>query len=260
MSVIFGRHPVLEALRAGRSIDKLYIAEGVRPTGILEEILKAAREAAVPVTFVDRRALDRLAEGANHQGVVGEAQPFDYADLDDVVATARQATQLPLLLALDALEDPQNFGTLIRTADAVGANGVVIPQHRAVGVTPAVEKSSAGAVAHVPIARVTNLTKALTTLKEQGYWVVGLDHTGPELYDQFPVDSPLVLVVGAEGKGLGRLVRESCDLLVRLTMRGHVESLNAAVAGSIVLYDILRRRDLLESRDQASLKAKQAGA
>lgn len=250
MAVIFGRHPVLEALRAGRPIDKLYVAQGVKTIGILDEILRAARSAGVTVAFVDRRALDRLAEGANHQGVVAEAQPFEYADLDDLVAVARRESPLPLLLALDALEDPQNFGTLIRTADAVGANGIVIPQHRAVGVTPAVEKSSAGAVAHLPIARVTNLTKALTSLKEQGYWVVGLDHTGPELYDQFAVDSPLVLVVGAEGKGLGRLVRESCDLLVRLPMHGHVESLNAAVAGSIVLYDILRRRAALKMAER----------
>lgn len=259
MAVIFGRHPVLEALRAGRPIEKLYLADGAKTVGILGEIVELARREGVSVTFLDRRALDRLAEGANHQGIVAEAQPFEYATLDDVAAAAAQATRYPLLLALDALEDPQNFGTLIRTADAVGANGVVIPQHRAVGVTPAVEKSSAGAVAYLPIARVTNLTKALLALKDQGYWVVGLDHTGPDLYDRFPVDSPLVLVVGAEGKGLGRLVRETCDLLVRLPMRGHVESLNAAVAGSIVLYDILRRRAALEAEAAPSARAKTAG-
>jgi len=248
LAAIFGRHPVLEALRAGRSIDRLYLAEGAKATGIVDEILRLAQASGVTVTWIDRRALDRLAEGANHQGVLAEAQEFTYATLDDVVQSAARGTAFPLLVALDALEDPQNFGTLLRSADAVGADGILIPLHRAVGVTPAVEKSSAGAVAHLPIARVTNLSRALVTLKESGYWIVGLDHTGPELYDRFPVDSPLVLVVGAEGKGLGRLVRESCDLLVRLPMRGHVESLNAAVAGSIVLYDILRRRSVSDER------------
>lgn len=245
MAYIWGRHPVDEALKAQRPIDKVFIASGGKPSGLLGEIIQRAREKGIPVQYVDRRALDRLSDGANHQGVIAETRAFAYDTLDDLIARGRQSPHLPLILALDSLEDPQNFGTLIRSANAVGATGVVIPQHRAVGVTPAVEKSSAGAVAYVPIARVTNLGKAIGSLKANGYWIVGLDHTGPQQYDSFAVDTPLALIVGAEGRGLGRLVREACDLLVRLPMCGQIESLNAAVAGSIVLYDILRRRSSL---------------
>lgn len=242
MAYIWGRHAVLEALRAGRQADRIFLAEGVRPGGIVGEIAELARARGVPIQSVDRRALDRMSDGANHQGVVAEVAEYAYKTLDDLQRIGKSAFGDPLILILDALEDPQNFGTLIRTADAVGATGVVIPLHRAVGVTPAVEKASAGAVEYLPIARVTNLVRSIEELKRAGYWIVGLDASGLEEYDRFRVDAPLGVVVGAEGKGLGRLVRESCDLLVRLPMLGQVESLNAGVAGSIVLYDILRRR------------------
>jgi 23S rRNA (guanosine2251-2'-O)-methyltransferase len=207
----------------------------------MSDLLRAASEQGIHPELVDRRVLDRLSDGSNHQGVVAEVAEYAYRSLDDVVA-AGAAGGLPLVLALDSLEDPQNFGTLIRTADAVGATGVVIPLHRAVGVTPSVEKASAGAVEHLPVARATNLARALKELKDRGYWVVGLDANASVGYDAFPVDVPLVLVVGAEGRGLSRLIRETCDVLAKLPMRGHVASLNAAVAGSIVLYEILRRR------------------
>ncbi len=242
MARVWGRRPVLEALRAGRRIDRILIAEGIRPTDPIAEILELSAQRGIRVQRLDRQALDRLSGGANHQGVIAEVAEYRYLTLDELLETTRQAAGPTLILALDSLEDPQNFGTLLRTADAIGATGVVIPLHRAVGVTPAVEKVSAGAVEYLRIARVTNLARALADLKRHGYWVVGLDSSGPILYDQFAVDVPLVIVVGAEGRGLGRLVRERCDVLVRLPMRGHVESLNAAVAGSIVLYDVLRRR------------------
>lgn len=242
MALIWGRHPIYEALRAGRRVDHLYVAAGTRPVGLVADLLRLADEERVQQEAVDRRVLDRLSGGANHQGLVAEVEAYSYRTIDDLVAAGASAAHLPLILALDSLEDPQNFGTLIRTADAVGATGIVIPRHRAVGITPAVEKASAGAVEHIPIAQVTNLQRGLTDLKRQGYWVVGLDATGSERYDAFRVDVPLVLVVGAEGHGLGRLVREKCDVSVRLPMQGRIASLNAAVAGSIVLYEILRRR------------------
>jgi 23S rRNA (guanosine2251-2'-O)-methyltransferase len=242
LALIWGRHPIIEALRSGRPIEKLYLSEGTRPTEIVAEIIQLARNRGIAPQYLDRRALDRLSDGANHQGVVAEVEDFRYHSLDDLIAVGQSRPTLPLILALDALEDPQNFGTLIRSADAAGVTGILIPAHRAVGVTPAVEKASAGAIEHVPIARVTNLARALTTLKEHDYWAAGLDEAGGEAYDRFRVDVPLVLVVGAEGKGLGRLVRETCDVLVRLPMRGKVSSLNAAVAGSIVLFEIERRR------------------
>src|SRR5262249_9209994 len=159
-------------------VDRLLVAEGARPVGRLAELIELARSQRIPVQPVDRRALDRLCDGANHQGVVAEVAGYRYRTLDDLVALGGSASRPPLVLVLDALEDPQNFGTLIRSADAVGATGIVIPLHRAVGVTPAVAKASAGAVEHVPIARVTNLTRALQDLKERGFWVIGLDAAG----------------------------------------------------------------------------------
>jgi 23S rRNA (guanosine2251-2'-O)-methyltransferase len=242
VAFIWGRHPVYEALRARRPADRLYVATGTKPLGILVDILKLGQEQGIPIQTIDRRALDRMAEGANHQGVVAEVAEYRYRSLADVLASSQVSGELPLILALDSLEDPQNFGTLLRTAEAVGVTGAIIPLHRSVGVTPAVEKASAGAVEFVAIARVTNLPRALDELKRAGYWVVGLAGEGDVLYDAFRVDVPLVLVIGAEGRGLGRLVRESCDIVAKIPMFGHLESLNAAVAGSIVLADIRRRR------------------
>ncbi len=242
MALIWGRHPALEALRAGRPVDRIFVAQGARVTGIVAEILRLAAERGVQVQWIDRRALDRMSGGANHQGVVADVAGYRYWTLDELTARTEEKTGRPFLLALDALEDPQNFGTLLRSADAAGLDGVVIPLHRSVGVTPAVEKASAGAVEYLAIARVTNLARSLGELKRRGYWIVGLDARGAVEYDHFAVDVPLVLVVGSEGRGLGRLVAETCDVLVRLPMRGHVESLNAAVAGSVVIYDVQRRR------------------
>lgn len=242
LRLIWGRHAVYEALRAGRQIERVVVAQGARPVGLLAAILRLAGERGVKVQWLDRRLLDRLSQGANHQGVLAEASAYRYSSLEDLLRQAEASAGLPLLLALDAIEDPQNFGTLLRSAEAVGASGVVIPVHRSVGVTPAVEKSSAGAVEYLAIARVTNLARALADLKTRRYWIAGLDAAGTVPYDEFAVDVPLVIVVGAEARGLGRLVREACDVLVRLPMRGHIESLNAAVAGSIVLYEVLRRR------------------
>jgi 23S rRNA (guanosine2251-2'-O)-methyltransferase len=191
---------------------------------------------------LDRRALDRIADTDRHQNVAAEVLEYDYSTLDDLLVLAQERNEKPFLLALDSLQDPQNLGSLIRTAEAVGAHGVVVPRHRAVGVTPAVEKSSAGAIEHLPVAEVVNLNKAADDLKEQGVWVVGLDAEGDKSYDEIDPTLPLCLVVGSEGKGISRLLKEKCDMLVNLPMRGQVGSLNAAVAGSIVLYDVWRRR------------------
>jgi len=191
---------------------------------------------------VSGATLDRLAGGANHQGVVAAAAEFRYVAWEDLLARAALVGEPALLLVLDHLTDPQNFGTLLRTAEAVGVHGIIIPRERAVGITPAVVKASAGAVAHLPIAQVVNLPRTLDALKKQGVWVIGLDAGGPQMYDEVDYNIPLALVVGSEDRGLSRLVREKCDLLVKLPMRGKVESLNAAVAGSIVLYEIWRYR------------------
>ncbi len=239
MDLLYGRNSVLEALRAGRAIRRVLLADGAHGLDIL---VAEARHRRIPFEIHDRRELDRRA-GDHHQGVVAEAEPFTYAHFDDVLASAEERGQPPLLLALDSLQDPQNFGTLLRTAQAVGTHGVLVPEHRAVGVTPAVSNASAGAVEHLRVARVTNLARALGQLKSRGVWVYGLAVDAGADYWDVDLSGPLALVVGSEGSGLGRLVRETCDVLVRIPMAdGAIQSLNASVAGSLVLYEAFRQR------------------
>ncbi|MER3545805.1 MAG: 23S rRNA (guanosine(2251)-2'-O)-methyltransferase RlmB [Chloroflexota bacterium] len=235
--VLYGRNAVYESLRAGRrAFHRLLLAEGLHPDERLRHIQRLAAAYHVPIHVVTRAELGRIA-GGHHQGVALEAGPYPYVTLEDILQHAAALGQPPLVLILDLLQDPQNLGTLIRTAEAVGVHGVVIQERRAAAVTPAVVRASAGAVEHMRVAQVTNLVRAMEHLKAQGLWLVGLEAT-PEArpYDQVDLSGPLGLVVGSEGAGPRRLVRKTCDLLVRLPMRGKVTSLNAAVAGSIVLY------------------------
>jgi len=229
----------LEALRAGRQIRRVMVATGAHGEAITE-IVDATRARKISLQSVDRRRLDTLATA--HQGVIAEAAPFVYASLDEVVEATRSTAAPPLVLVLDVLQDPQNLGSLIRTAAAAGAQGIVILEHRAVGVTPAVVKASAGAIERLKIAQVGNLSHAIDALKEAGLWAVGLDARADDRYDRVDLNRPLALVVGGEGKGLRPLVRQHCDVVVSLPMPGQIESLNAAVAGSIVIYEALRQR------------------
>lgn len=238
---IWGRYPVLEALRSKRRVHRVYVAQGPQDPALIQ-LVDQARRVGVPVETSSRRRLDDLSKNANHQGVMAVAAPREYADLDDLIARAKELGEPPLVVVLDAIQDVQNLGSLIRTAEVVGAHGVVIPEHRAAGLTPAVDKTSAGAVEFLPVARVTNITRTLDELKKQGLWCVGLDGDAETTYDKADLKGPIALVVGNEGKGISRLAREHCDLLVRLPMRGHVGSLNAAIAGSVVLYEIWRQR------------------
>lgn len=238
--ILYGRNAVLEALRAGKPIDRILLAKGTRAKGTLAEIVALARSRGVPIQRVERGDLDRIAD--RHQGVAAEAGEYEYASVEEILTTAEERGEKPFLLILDCLQDIQNFGSLLRTAEAVGVHGVIIPKRRAVGVTAAVRKASAGAVEHLCIAQVANLARTIRALKERGLWVIGLDMAGELTYDEADLDMPLAIVVGGEGQGISRLVRENCDFLVRLPMRGQVSSLNAAVAGSIVLYEALRRR------------------
>ena len=239
--LLIGRHPILEALRAGRRLHHILVAEDGQHT-LPREIVQVAAERNIGLRPVSRARLDSLAD--HHQGVIAEGAPYAYAEFNDLLATARDAApdKPPLLLALDAVQDPQNFGSLLRTAVAAGAAGVLLPQRRSVGVTAAVGRASAGAIEHLKIARVVNLVRALQDLKRAGVWVVGLDTDGRQNYDQVDLTVPAVIVVGSEGSGLGRLVGETCDVTVRLPMHGPLDSLNAAVAGSIVLYEADRQR------------------
>jgi len=243
LEILYGRNAVHEALRAGRRRCKsVLIAHGVRESGIVARILALAAEQGIAVKRVERRQLDRVGS-VNHQGVAAQVESYPYVELDDILNLAQQRKEPPFLLLLDCLQDPQNLGTLLRTAEAVAVHGVVIPRHRSAQVTPAVSNASAGAVEHLLIARVTNLPRTIVELQERGVWAVGLERV-PEAQDYRQVDlnMPLALVVGSEGQGLSRLVRQRCDLLIKLPMRGNIDSLNASVAGSIVLYEAWRQR------------------
>lgn len=241
---VYGRWPVLESLRAGNVI-KVYLAAGVHDSADhLREIQTMAAEKHIPVVRVERFALDKVLGNANHQGIAAACRPYEYVDLDRVVAGAKEGEGQPLVLLFDGIQDPQNLGSILRTAEAVGVGGAILPRHNQVGITPSVVRASAGAVEHLPIAEVTNLRQTVARLKEAGYWIVGLDMEGGTDYDNFDVENPVALVIGGEGKGLSRLITEECDYLVRLPMRGKVGSLNASVAAGIVLYEIERRRGL----------------
>ncbi len=241
---LFGRRAVLEALRAHHPIREVLVARGVHPRGALRELMTLAQQAGVQVRELPRVELDRLSR--HHQGVLALTLPFSYVELEDLLATARTRREPPFLLMLDSVQDPQNLGTLLRTAEAVGMHGVIIGERRAAGVTPAVVKASAGAVAHLAIAQVTNLARTVEELKRANVWVIGLENR-PAARDLRDIDlkMPLLLVLGSEGAGLSRLVREKCDFLVRLPMWGQVDSLNVAVAGSIVLYTAKLQREHL---------------
>ncbi len=242
--VLYGRQPVVETLRAcRRQIFKLMLARGARATGTVDEALALASRASVPVQEVERTALDRLGIEAHHQGLAAEVSGYPYVDLSDLMEGARRAGEAPFLLLLDHLLDPQNLGSLLRSADAAGVHGVVIPDRRAAAVTPAAVRASAGAAEHLRVAQVVNLVRAMESLQAQGVWLAGLD-MAPEAqaYTAADLGGALGLVVGGEGPGLGRLVRERCDLVIRLPMHGRVASLNAAVAGAIALYEARRQR------------------
>lgn len=234
MSVLVGVHPVREALKAGRSVEKVLIAKGTGGPRI-REIVDLCRTRGVPVRFEQRSALDRAASNETHQGVVAYAAASRYAELADVVEGAR------LLVLLDGVEDPHNLGAIVRTANAAGANAVLIPERRAAGLTDTVAKSAAGALEYVPVVRIGNVNRALEDLKKHGFWIYGLDERGTESYDSVAFTAPSVIVLGGEGKGLHQLVRENCDVLVRIPMAGMIPSLNVSVAAGIVLFEWKRR-------------------
>ena len=235
---IAGRNPVAEALRSGRALNKVMVQDGARG---VTEIIAAAREKGVAVEFVKSDKLDKLAQGVRHQGVVAYAAPVEFKTLEDALKKAAAKGEAPFLLLLDELQDPQNLGALIRTADAAGVHGILLPKRRSCPLNAVVAKISAGAVEYVPVIQIGNIVQQLKDLKKQGFWVAGADMDG-EPYTKANLAGPLVLVIGAEGKGLGRLVKENCDIIVSLPMQGGVNSLNAAAAGAVLMYEVVRQR------------------
>ncbi|KKB34847.1 23S rRNA (guanosine(2251)-2'-O)-methyltransferase RlmB [Bacillus thermotolerans] len=237
---IAGRNPVLEALRSEREINKIWIAEGAQK-GSMQQVIKLAKEKNVLVQFVPRQKVDQMTD-ENHQGVVASVAAYRYADLDDLFKKAEESGEEPFFLLLDEIEDPHNLGSIMRTADASGAHGIIIPKRRSVGLTATVAKASTGAIEYIPVVRVTNLARAIDELKERGVWIAGTDAKGAEDYRRLDGTLPLGLVIGSEGKGMGRLIREKCDFLIKLPMAGQVTSLNASVAASLLMYEVYRRR------------------
>jgi len=239
---IWGRNPVMETLHSPRQVKRILFAEGQREASTFAAILQEAKRRHIPTEKVARARLDQLSHGAVHQGCIAVVEKRAYATLDEILAHAEDKHEAPFLLILDAIQDVNNLGSLLRTAEAAGVHGVILPERRAAEVNATVIKTSAGATEHLLIAQETNLTRTIEFLKKQQIWVVGLAGEAGTEYDQADLTGALALVVGNEGKGISRLVREHCDLLIKLPMRGHINSLNAAVAGSIALYEALRQR------------------
>jgi 23S rRNA (guanosine2251-2'-O)-methyltransferase len=240
MNVVFGIHAVTEAIKArGRAFEWVGVARE-RHDLRLKKLIEHCRHTGVPVRFLTRVELDRMAEGGSHQGILAVTSSKQYSDFDEVISKKRG--RYSLIVALDGVEDPHNLGAILRTADAAGADGVVIPERRAVGITATVAKSSAGASEHVPVARVTNISRALEELKEKGFWILGFDERGRGRYDQVDYKIDCAIVFGAEGKGLHQLVGRKCDFLISIPMLGTVPSLNVSVAAGIVLYEAVRQR------------------
>lgn len=241
---IIGKNPVIEALKSERDINKIFIAEGSQ-SGQMQQVIGLAKSAGVLVQFVPKKKIDGMAEG-NHQGVIAQVAAYQYAEIDDLFAAAEKKNEAPFFLLLNEIEDPHNLGSIMRTADAVGAHGIVIPKRRAVGLTATVAKASTGAIEYIPVVRVTNMARTIDELKERGVWIAGTDAKGKQDYRQMDGAMPLGLVIGSEGKGMGRLIRDKCDFLINLPMAGHVTSLNASVAAALLMYEVYRKRHPLE--------------
>lgn len=238
--IIYGRNPVWEILKDGKPLNKVLFQNGLKGEQV-QKILDVVRERGIPFQFAERSVLDRISGGGRHQGLLVYTAPRAYAEVGDILALAQTKGEDPFILVLDGVEDPHNLGALLRTAEAVGVHGVIIPKRRSVPLTGVVAKTSAGAVEHIPVARVINLVRVLQEMQRAGCWICGADASGTDVFAT-DLTGPRVLVIGGEGKGLGRLVRESCDQVVALPMLGAMTSLNASVAGAVLLYETLRQR------------------
>ena len=237
---IEGRNAVLEAFRAGKTIDRLFVLDGCQDGPVLT-VKREAQKRGTPIKYVSRERLDQLSATGKHQGVIAYAAAYDYAEVEDMLELARERGEDPFLILLDGIEDPHNLGAIIRTANIAGAHGVIIPKRRAVGLTATVAKTSAGALNYTPVAKVTNLVKTMEELKEKGIWFVCADMDGESMYS-LDLTGPIGLVIGNEGEGVSRLVKENCDFVAGIPMKGEITSLNASVAGGILAYEIVRQR------------------
>lgn len=235
-----GVNSIVEAIKGGRKIHKIYIQQG-RSGKKIEELLNLAEKRGIYVQEVEKKRLDQMYTVSNHQGIIAQVDTYDYSELGEVLEYATLKGEKPFIIMLDGLEDPQNLGSIIRTAECAGVHGIIIPRHNSVEITAAVAKASAGAVEHIHIVRETNLVNTLTYLKEQGMWIIGADMFAKEDYFNSDIPTPAVLVIGSEGKGIRRLVKENCDVLVKIPMLGKINSLNASIAAALLMYEVVRQ-------------------
>ena len=241
MDQIEGRNAVLELLESGRDINKILVAKGEKH-GSIYKILAIAKERKILISEVEKNKLNQIAQTPNHQGVIAIVPPFDYCEVEDILELAKQKNETPFILILDGIEDPHNLGSIIRTAETAGVHGVIIPKRRAASVNSTVSKVSAGAVEHMKIARVNNINETIRFLKEQGIWICGTDMDTDIIYTKQDYTMPLAIVIGSEGFGMSRLVKENCDFLVKIPMKGKITSLNASVSAGIIMYEVVRQR------------------
>ena len=237
---IEGRNAVLEALRAGKPIDKLYVLDGC-PDGPVRTIIREAKKGDTIINYVKKERLDQLSETGHHQGVIAMAASYEYATVEDILEKAREKGEAPFIFVLDNIEDPHNLGAMIRTANLAGAHGVIIPKRRAVGLTPTVARTSAGAINYTPVAKITNLKQTMEQLKKEGMWFVCADMDGTPYY-QMDLKGPMGLVIGNEGEGVSRLIKETCDFVASIPMKGDIDYLNASVAAGVLAFEIARQR------------------
>jgi 23S rRNA (guanosine2251-2'-O)-methyltransferase len=240
INLIEGRNSVIEALKSGREIEKIFVQKGAGE-GSIRQIIAIAREKKILVKEVDKAKLDGLSRTRNHQGVIASAALYKYYEIDDILNAAKEKGEDPFIVILDEITDNNNLGSVLRTADAAGVHGIIIPKRRAVGLTPVVAKISAGAIEYVPVAKVTNISQTMEYLKKQGLWIVGAE-MGATTYHSKDMTGPMAIVIGSEGEGLGRLIKENCDFLVSIPMKGKISSLNAAVSAAIIMFEVQKQR------------------
>ncbi|MBO4457242.1 MAG: 23S rRNA (guanosine(2251)-2'-O)-methyltransferase RlmB [Butyrivibrio sp.] len=239
--IIEGRNAVLEAFRAGKTIDRLFVLDGCKDGPVQTIMREAKKHKDTVVSFVKKERLDQLSETGKHQGVIAYAASYEYAEVEDILEKAAAKNEDPFVIILDNIEDPHNLGAIIRTANLAGAHGVIIPKHRAVGLTATVAKASAGAINYTPVAKVTNIVKTIEELKEKGLWFACADMGGTEMY-KLNLKGPIGIVIGNEGSGVGRLVKEKCDMVASIPMKGDIDSLNASVAAGVLAFEVVRQR------------------
>jgi 23S rRNA (guanosine2251-2'-O)-methyltransferase len=243
MRIIEGRNPVIEAMKSDVQIDRILISKEIAE-GSISKILTMAKENKILVKYVDKAALSKISENGRHQGIIAEAMEYEYKEIEDIFENAKKKNEKPFVIILDEITDVHNLGAIIRTAECLGSHGVIIPKRRAAGVNGVVAKTSAGAVEYLPIVRVTNISQTLEILKEKGLWIYGADMDGEKYISEENLDIPVGVVIGSEGSGIGRLIKKNCDTLVKIPMKGNINSLNASCAASIIIYEIMKQRGI----------------